>query len=67
MLSFLFEKRSAENPKKPLTNLNLLNEDSDTSSGVHVSEKSAMQLSAVYTSINVIAKTVAMLPIQVKE
>ncbi|MCO7225767.1 phage portal protein [Pleionea sp. CnH1-48] len=68
MLTYLFEKRNAENPDKPLTSMTL--EDfggNESASGVAVSEANALRLSAVYTCINVISKTLAMLPVEVSE
>lgn len=64
MLDLLFgaEQRSIENPATPLSELG---SDSFLGSGIGFSEQTAMQLSAVYSCIAVLGRTMGQLPLHV--
>lgn len=64
MLNLLFssEQRSMENPATPLSELD---SDSFLGSGIGFSEQSAMQLSAVYSCIAVLGRSLGQLPLHV--
>jgi HK97 family phage portal protein len=53
-----------ENPQKPLTDSNLISVlgGMPTTTGIHVNERSAMQLSVVYACVRVLSESLAALP-----
>lgn len=61
ILDRLFESRSLESPSVPLTGQNL-QEYLHGDGAVHVTEETAMRLSAVYSCIDVLATALAQLP-----